>query len=251
MTLVKELPIDGESSKINPMACKIYALCSSENGEIRYIGQTVNSIRRRLQQHLRCAVDGGQWPLCKWIRKTLSRGYTISIIVLIENAVLNETEAKLIAGYRANRARLLNVTDGGVGFVGWKPNADARRKMSAAAKRRASTPEGLEACRRGGFASRKHPVKFRRTRSEAAKAWAENNPERFAKFLASNPKARTATQKAKISASVKALWKESSYRAQTTASATKSWTPEKREAARQRGLKHKRQFWRKKEEELA
>lgn len=120
---------------VESKACCVYALFSTENGEIRYIGQTTKRLSHRLKIHVKSAMEGRNWPLCKWIRKTLQNNYLIQSVILIPNAVWNETEIKLIAGYLSNGARLLNCTAGGEGFVGLKRTIADRRKMSDAGKK--------------------------------------------------------------------------------------------------------------------
>jgi hypothetical protein len=239
------------------VACRVYGLSSSEDGEIRYIGQTTKKGNRRLREHICEAMRGGQWPLCKWIRKVIARGHSIQFVVLVSNAVLNETETQLIAGYRSNGSRLLNCTDGGEGFVGWKPTGEQRIKMRDAAKRRMQSVEGRTHASMAGKAAWLTPngIALRKAAKQKAAAERERKskfvgltkqqigrlshqamtPEQIAKTKASIiPK--TPEQKAAISEHLRRLWATPEYRARMTASATASWTPKKREAARQRAL---------------
>jgi hypothetical protein len=119
----------------------VYGLTSSEDGQIRYIGQTTKPLRRRLREHITSAQRGGMWPIAKWIRKVIRQGFEVQITPLVESAIWDESEIETITTYLAQGAKLLNATNGGKGFVGMVFTEDTRRKMSEAAKRRLSAPE--------------------------------------------------------------------------------------------------------------
>lgn len=228
--------------------CQVYGLFSTENGVIRYIGQTTKSVAHRRKLHLKTALEGGQWPLSKWIRKTLGKGFTLEAVVLVQNAEWNTTEIKMIAAYKANGANLLNATDGGEGFVGMKRTAAQCRKMSIAAKRRSETPEGRKHLSAAGKAfwdkpentTRRRPRQPQRNRSQAARERARENPEQFQRFRKSGAQARGCGTRKKISAVVKEQWQSPEYRAKILAGHARYWTPERRaeQAERARNQKH-------------
>lgn len=207
------------------VACKVYALFSTENGEIRYIGQTTKTLAQRLKRHVEAALEGGTWPLCKWIRKTLDQGHAVEAVVLIPQAVWNETEIKLIVGYRANGARLLNATDGGRGVLGMKQSEkqkqgmrdrivspETRRLIASAVKRRFSNiSERTEAAKksRDFYADQQKRIEHGSKVKEAlSKPTAKANLKLRWRFGSSHSKA-----KRKMSAAHKRLWATPEHRA--------------------------------------
>jgi len=109
------------------MKCIVYGLYSSREPEaIRYIGQTKNDPRRRLAAHKNYAKHKTT-AVHKWLMREIEDGFDVTMRVLCNEAVLHETEVELIAQYRALGARLLNLTDGGEGTVGWHGNKGNKR----------------------------------------------------------------------------------------------------------------------------
>lgn len=90
---------------------EIYALCDPRTGEVRYIGKA-NDSRKRYDAHMR--EKRRSYPVYLWRDKLLSIGLKPELKILESNcADWRESERVLIAEYRANGARLLNVADGG------------------------------------------------------------------------------------------------------------------------------------------
>lgn len=110
--------------------CSIYGLYSTEDTVVRYIGQTTQQSKTRLQQHLAEATRPPGASHChRWIRKVLRTGYEIGIVVLEENCVWNEAERKWIAEYRKrNPGIMTNLSDGGCGYAG-KRSDETRQRM--------------------------------------------------------------------------------------------------------------------------
>lgn len=106
--------------------CIVYGLYSSRDDELRYIGQTTQSIARRLIQH-RSYARRQQTAVHKWFIREVHEGFDISIKELACNAVMHVTEQALIAEHKASGARLLNLTDGGEGTIGWRGNKGNKR----------------------------------------------------------------------------------------------------------------------------
>ena len=118
--------------------CKIYGLASSQDGKIRYVGQTMGRIGRRLDGHISDALrykDKGR--VKKWIRAVIRRGYEVIVFLIENDVVLHEAEKRWIAFYRRHGASLTNSTDGGEGTLGWHGNAENKRPDLAARNRAA------------------------------------------------------------------------------------------------------------------
>jgi len=112
--------------------CAVYGLYSSEDGVIRYIGQTMQRpIERRRVQHLSEAAKGRGVSRChRWIRKVLREGFTLGLRVLEDDCLWNDGEKRWIALYRARYPHLMtNLSDGGSGYSG-KRSLATRLKMS-------------------------------------------------------------------------------------------------------------------------
>lgn len=140
----------------------VYALYSSKDGEIRYIGQTTQALSKRLDSHIHPAKHALRRWVHKWVNKNRRDGHEIRIVPLRSNAVWNETEQELIAQYRKLGAALVNHTDGGGGVLGRKKSDEERLKISASHKARTKSPEHLQklhafnASRRGKPLSPEH-----------------------------------------------------------------------------------------------
>lgn len=104
--------------KSTPREVTVYALSSSCDGEVRYIGQTTQPLNSRLRAHVSRARRVQDRYLGNWINRQLTDGSTIQIAVLVANAIWDVDECRLIAEYRTNGSRLVNATTGGQGTYG-------------------------------------------------------------------------------------------------------------------------------------
>jgi hypothetical protein len=108
----------------------VYGLWSTARpGVVRYIGQTHYSASVRLSQHLK-TVTRPRNAVQKWLRRMIDAGHEISIEVLIEDAIKNADEVRLIAEYRAGGADLLNSTVGGGGTLGYRHTESERQRRA-------------------------------------------------------------------------------------------------------------------------
>jgi len=114
----------------------VYTLASSRDGEVRYVGQTVQKLCDRRRQHICDANRRRSTAVQKWIARELAAGFQILIQPAIADAVLHRTEIEMIAKYRAEGYRLLNLTDGGEGTLGRRGNTGNRRPDLAERNRR-------------------------------------------------------------------------------------------------------------------
>ena len=89
---------------------KVYYLYSTEFGSdlcnMRYIGQTKQSIEKRLKCHI-------QWSFTKrynsyvynWIRSVYAKGFEVKIGLLVDDCIWNITEIEQIKKYEAAQAK--------------------------------------------------------------------------------------------------------------------------------------------------
>jgi len=93
----------------------IYGLYSSENGIIRYIGKTKNSIFTRLNEHKCDALTKKlKSHKCNWIRKVYKNGYEVNVKLIEEVNEDNWQEREIfwIKKYRVD-GNIVNQLDGG------------------------------------------------------------------------------------------------------------------------------------------
>lgn len=99
--------------------CSIYGLHSTEDGVIRYIGQTTQAIEVRRNLHLAEAARPPGTSHChRWIRKVLRSGYGIGVKLLEADVLWDVAEKRWIAEYReSNPGQLTNISAGGCGLA--------------------------------------------------------------------------------------------------------------------------------------
>ena len=118
------------------MAC-VYALvtaCEPEN--YRYIGKTIEKPHRRLSKHYTSARTGESTYVYRWMRRRMSEGKSIEIVILEDNLTYEESgvrEIFFIKKFKEEGYRLTNATDGGdggrLGSSGWKHTEETLAKM--------------------------------------------------------------------------------------------------------------------------
>ena len=92
----------------------IYGLFSSEDNIIRYVGQTKNTLEKRLNEHIYVALKyNGKTHKDNWIRKVYSNGFKVNIISLeeVDEKNINEKEIYWITQFN----NLTNIAEGGIG----------------------------------------------------------------------------------------------------------------------------------------
>jgi len=144
------------------MKTKIYTL-NAPDGEIRYVGKTIQPLKTRLQAHLNAAKRGKNHR-CNWIRSLLKKNDSpiIHLLSEVEGDGCKE-EIEKIAYFKSTGTRLTNQTDGGEGTLGCHPSPETRKKQSEVHK-------GNKAYNYG-----KHPTEAtRKKQSEATKG--DKNP---------------------------------------------------------------------------
>lgn len=110
----------------------IYGLTDPRTGEVRYIGQTVCNIRKRLYAHLVESRRGDISHKCNWIRSLLSEGIRPGVVEIERGSGdgINEAEIKWISFYRESGLKLVNQADGGHTNKGFKHTPETRALLS-------------------------------------------------------------------------------------------------------------------------
>jgi len=116
--------------KVDIKIGNIYALLDPVTYEIRYVGQTVQSLKRRLQEHCRDSRKYTHYTAC-WIKGLKAQGLTPLIALLESTATtnLNTLEIFWIKELRKT-CKLTNLTDGGFGNNGQVRSAETNLKVS-------------------------------------------------------------------------------------------------------------------------
>jgi hypothetical protein len=144
-------------------ATRIYSLLDPRDKAVRYVGKTVQPLRARLVAHKKAAARG-QLPVNRWARKVAGIHFG-PIINWLETVPAGEDwaarERHWIQKYRADGARLLNLTDGGEGLSGHRFSDSHKANISAALRRGAGF-----LCRRCGTSFWRKPSAIRRGESK-------------------------------------------------------------------------------------
>lgn len=113
----------------NARTCTVYALASSKDGIVRYVGQTTGAVSKRLRKHVYHAVKNGRSTHrdC-WMRKVVSGGFKVIATVLQDEAVWDVTEMWWIDELSRRGAKLVNSTAGGEGTI--NPTDELRAKIA-------------------------------------------------------------------------------------------------------------------------
>jgi hypothetical protein len=110
-----------------------YALYSTRDNIVFYVGQTNRTVLQRLQNHLSAACDCGKSGVVNdRIRAERAAGYDVKAKILKVNATWNEDEKAEIARRRAAGEQLVNVNGG----RSCRNPEEMRAKLSATMKGR-------------------------------------------------------------------------------------------------------------------
>jgi hypothetical protein len=114
----------------------IYGLRSSQDGRLRYVGQTSQPLRQRYHSHVGKAMRRTlKGYLSSWIISVHASGHQVEIFEIEAGAERNTAEIAWINLLRSEGARLVNGTDGGEGGLGAKRgpmSEDVKAKIRAA-----------------------------------------------------------------------------------------------------------------------
>jgi len=158
-----------------PREAIVYGLRGIGDSNVRYIGVTTNSLRKRLTDHKSSArTQGFNYPLHKWMRDC---NFNVEIfeIETIDSEIRFDREMYWISEMRKNGHTLLNITDGGSGTTGWKMPEEVREKLSRRAKGRPSA-----------FKGRHHSAESKLNLSIAAKKYPRGELSRASKISESD-----------------------------------------------------------------
>lgn len=123
----------------------VYGLASSEDGKLRYIGQTTGALNKRLIHHHYDAKKLSTIHKSNWIRSVIARGHKIVIFPIEENAPWGSAEIRWIKHYRELGCDLVNTTDGGEGVVGYIRTPEQRAAHADRMRGRTSPRKGVKA----------------------------------------------------------------------------------------------------------
>jgi group I intron endonuclease len=110
----------------------VYGLFHPLTGELRYVGQT-NNLKRRFKEHIGDRNEG-RW-INNWINKLYKQKLRPKMFLFVEFGIDNlddllSAERFWIALCRFGGARLINLTEGGEGTLGYKHTPEECKKIS-------------------------------------------------------------------------------------------------------------------------
>jgi len=110
----------------------VYGLHDPETGELRYIGQTVTTVKARLAKHVTPSQLRKHSYVARWLLGLVKQGQepTWSVLASAEDQEeLDRLEVELIAQAREEGVRLVNLSEGGGGRAGWVTPPEVREKL--------------------------------------------------------------------------------------------------------------------------
>ncbi len=190
---------------------RIYVLIDPRDGDIRYVGLTIQLLKERYKVHISTRTPK-KAHCASWIKHLQNAGYQpeIRLVQEVPDEHVGAAEVYWISYFRSIGCRLVNHTDGGEGIQGYCHSAETRAKMSASRTGKPSnngerTKERWERWRAEGG---KVPEETARKISEAKKGHV-NSPEHNAKIGAGQRgRKKSAETKAKMAASARAYWEK-------------------------------------------
>lgn len=125
------------------MKYKIYKLIDPETNEIRYIGRTIQTLLNRLKKHLKADDKSHR---VNWIKSLSKKGLEPKIELICETTTFDdccELERFYINKYKKLGLKLVNMTDGGDGSIGFKHSDETIIKLKTIATNRAENQEHI------------------------------------------------------------------------------------------------------------
>lgn len=120
----------------------IYGLFDPETQELRYIGKSVNGLKRS-RQHTKTAdlKRHGKTHKVAWVKSLIKKNLKPIVMIITQCGTPEELypeEQRLIKRFKTLGAKLTNATDGGPGRYGYKLSEATKAKLRKCAK--AQTP---------------------------------------------------------------------------------------------------------------
>lgn len=180
----------------------VYGLRRKSDQVIRYVGFTSRPVLDRFREHCSDARLRPQYPVHYWIAK-----YDDVELVILHDNLSNEDAKSAEIIEIANRSNLLNLSDGGEGFFGYKHTEEFKQRLAALKAGIARERTICPVCNRSidlGNAKRWHFEKCGQPRKPPANKGVPMSAEQRAKVSAAKKgKAVSAEQRAKISKKLK------------------------------------------------
>ncbi len=113
----------------------VYGLLDPRNGTLRYIGKSVNGLKRAYAHGKPSALKSDQTHKGNWIRSLLKQGLVPEVVLLEEPASVDDLadlERFWIASVRATGAHIFNHCDGGEGATGRIVSTETRERLRLA-----------------------------------------------------------------------------------------------------------------------
>lgn len=112
------------------MEILIYKLIDPRSNEIRYVGKTKKTLRKRLYEHLTKRNLIPKTHKNNWVKQLLNEGFKpiIEIVEVVNELNWKEREMYHIKKLKTDGIKLTNTTDGGDGALGTKQSEESIRK---------------------------------------------------------------------------------------------------------------------------
>jgi hypothetical protein len=109
----------------------IYGLLDPRTKELRYVGKTEGTLKKRLREHLSRARHGSRrGHVYAWLRAIDLNPLTEILEENLSGGDLDDAEKFWISSALSSGAKLVNHTFGGEGCKGYKHTEETRKKMS-------------------------------------------------------------------------------------------------------------------------
>lgn len=120
----------------------IYALVDPRSNEPRYVGWTINPLRR-LHEHIQRSVRKEDTYKARWIRSLLKAELEPMMLLLewSDNEEIKNHESEWIAHFSYIGFKLTNATEGGDGILGYHHTPESIKKFSSKLR---NVPKSLE-----------------------------------------------------------------------------------------------------------